>query len=129
MVAKRRVGMRSSMSCRTSGSASIFSRDGVSTVVGAMAFTRMPCSAHSIASIRVMCETPALEMPYRAPGNADDAVRGGQADDRARPPALEAIAAEALRHEEGAAQICVEDIRPPGTRYVVPCIMHFQAEH
>ena len=63
LLAKRRVGMRASMSCRTFGSASIFSRDGVSTVVGAMAFTRMPCSAHSIASIRVIWMIAALEMP------------------------------------------------------------------
>ena len=30
---------------------------------GIMQMTRMPCSAHSIASIRVICMMPALEMP------------------------------------------------------------------
>ena len=39
-------------------------RDGVSTVPGAIALTRMPCSAHSTASIRVIWMIPALEIPY-----------------------------------------------------------------
>jgi hypothetical protein len=62
-VAKRRNGMRSSISFRASGSAKAWRREGVSTVPGAMAFTRMPYSARSIASIRVIWIRAAFDMP------------------------------------------------------------------
>ncbi len=47
------------------GSAPVAARDGdaVSSRPGATALTRMPCSAHSTASMRVIWTSAALEMP------------------------------------------------------------------
>jgi hypothetical protein len=62
-VARRCSGMRSSIAAMYLGSAPAREGEAVSSRPGAMALTRMPWGAHSIASMRVIWMIAPLEMP------------------------------------------------------------------
>ena len=56
-------GISATREGRKAGSSNYFRRDSVNTSVGATAFTVTLIGAHSMASVRVSCSTPALPAP------------------------------------------------------------------